>query len=392
MIKAQTQTPEYWEKQFHLTDSDIEQLYNHFLETERPQTIEQLTAVLVNHRVDEEIRVLERTIKGRQMYQPQENYEVGDKLVFPALDFAQGSVTDLRTGFNPQEGDFQVIAVEIGGKIREFVAAYARPHLLSSGDGQDLVELLDLDPDFLYETYGESLSEKLDEALSEHADFIKLGLLWYVESLMAEVNVGHLHLSEAVLEISDGGPMTADEILPNLDLDSSTDPSVQRFSLNQALYNDARFDDVGGKDRVAWFLHRLEPKEVQEIPARLVNRPIDYDHSALSPQLLSLEQELDDEWSQLESADSLQPAVLALTFPHRWAGTLPLSSRLRPLFVSGNAPRQRVVLVDEETEENIFAWVVPEGRYIFGLGDWYEKNEIPVGGSFICRQLTKQVS
>ena len=224
------------------------------------------------------------------------------------------------------------------------------------------------------------LSKKLDEALTEHTDFIELGLLWFVESLMAEVNVGHLHLSEAVLEISDGGPMSVDEILPNLDLDSSIDPSVQRFSLNHALYNDARFDDVGGKNQVAWFLHRLEPKEVQEIPARLVNRPIEYDRTALSPELLLLEEELDDEWSQFESPDSSQPAILALTFPHRWAGTLPLSSRLRSLFASGDAPRQRVVLVDEETEENIFAWVVPEGRYIFGLGEWYAKNEIAVGG------------
>ena len=98
MIQAQTQTPEYWEKHFQLTDSDIEQLYNHFLETEKPQTIEQLTAVLVNHRVDTEIRKLERTIKGRQIYQPQETYEIGDELVFPALEFAQGTVTALRPG------------------------------------------------------------------------------------------------------------------------------------------------------------------------------------------------------------------------------------------------------------------------------------------------------
>lgn len=380
MIQAQTQTPEYWEKHFQLTDSDIEQLYNHFLETEKPQTIEQLTAVLVNHRVDTEIRKLERTIKGRQIYQPQEAYEIGDELVFPALEFAQGTVTALRPGFNPQEGNFQVIAVEVDGKSREFASAYAKPHLLSSDDSQNLIELLDLDTDFLYETYGKTLAIKLSQALNEHADFVELGLLWFVKSLMVEVNVGHLHLSEAVLEISDGGPMSVDEILPNLDLDSSIDSSVQRFSLNHALYNDARFDDVGGKNQVAWFLHRLEPKEVQEIPARLVNRPIEYDHTALSPELLLLEEELDDEWSQLESPDSSQPAILALTFPHRWAGTLPLSSRLRSLFASGDAPRQRVVLVDEEAEENIFAWVVPEGRYIFGLGEWYAKNEIAVGG------------
>lgn len=380
MIKAQTQTSEYWEKKFVLTDSDIEQLYNHFLETEKPQKIEQLTAVLINHRVAEEIRRLERTAKGRQMYQPHKSYEVGDDLVFPALDFSQGTVAAVRDGYNPQEGNFRVITVEIEGKTREFVADYAKPHQLNSDNGLNLVELLDIDTDALYEAYGAKLAEKLEKSLDEQSDFIKQGRYWFVESLMAEVNVGHLHLSEAVLEINDGGPLGVDEILPNLDLDPAIDRSVQGFSLNRALSKDARFDEVGGRGEVAWFLRRMEPKEVQEIPGRLVYSPIEYDRAVLSPQLRALEQELDDEWSLLESPSSIQPAVLTLTFPHRWAGTLPLSSRLRPLFASGKAPRQRILLVDEDTEENIVAWVVPEGRYVFGLGEWYEKNEIPVGG------------
>ena len=42
MIQAQTQTAKYWGAQFSYTDADIEQLYNHFLEVEKPQTIEQL--------------------------------------------------------------------------------------------------------------------------------------------------------------------------------------------------------------------------------------------------------------------------------------------------------------------------------------------------------------
>jgi hypothetical protein len=381
--------PEYWEKGFHLTDSDIEQLFNHFLETEKPQTIEQMTAVLINHRVDEEVRGLERTTSGRQMYQPQNTYEVGDELVFPALDFAQGTVTSVRTGFNPQEGSFQVIAVEIGNKKREFVSAYTKPHVLSSDNGQDLAELLDIDRDLLYETYCKTVAGKLVQELTAHNEFIKVGSFWFVKPLMAEINVGHLHLSEAVLEISEGGPMLVGEILPNLDIDPSIDPSVQTFSLNYALQNDDRFDDVGGKDRVAWFLRRLEPKGVKETPARLVYKPIDYNRSSMTPQLRSLELELDDEWSELEALDKSQPAILALTYPHRWAGTLPLSSRLTSLFASGDSPRQRVVLIDEETEEKIVVWVVPSGRYIFGLGDWFKKNEIPVGG-FIHLSPTDQ--
>ena len=197
---------------------------------------------------------------------------------------------------------------------------------------------------------------------------------------MVDINIGHLHLSEAILEMNEGGPMVADDLLAHLDMDPAVDIGVQRFSLNYALLHDDRFDDVAGEGRVAWFLRRLEPEDVLTTPARLRYTPSETERSLLSPQLKALEQELDDEWSDIVSPDSVQPAILALTYPHRWAGTLPLSSRLRPLFNLGRAPRQRIVFVDEETNDPFVGWVVPQGRYIYGLKNWYEENKLPVGG------------
>ena len=380
MIQAQTQTADYWGKRFSLTDSDIEQLYNHLLETEKPQSISELARVLFQHRVNEEIRAIQRTMKGRAVYQPQNEYEVGADLVFPALGFVQGTVTAVRAGFNPEEGSFSVVAVDLAGKQREFATAYTAPHPLNSESEGDLIGLLNLDTDALLEQFGPEVMPMLAEALRAHPDFVVLGSEWFVKSLMADINVGHLHLAEAVLEIADGGPMTADEILPNLDLDPGVDRSVQRFSLNYALLKDGRFDEVGGKGRVTWSLRRMEPEAVQTIPPRLVYEPIEYDRTLLTSQLRLLEHELDDEWSQFDTPAASQPAILALTYPHRLAGTLPLSSRLRPLFDTGKAPRQRVVFVEEETQQEIVGWVVPEGRYVYGLGDWYAEHEIPVGG------------
>jgi hypothetical protein len=105
-----------------------------------------------------------------------------------------------------------------------------------------------------------------------------------------------------------------------------------------------------------------------------------HDQDVLTPQLLLLERELDDEWSDIEPAASAQPTILSLTYPHRWAGTLPLSSRTSPLFPTGISQRQRVTLVDENSSKEIRAWVVREGRYIYGLGEWYEEHGIPIGG------------
>ena len=380
MIQAQTQTAKYWGAQFSYTDADIEQLYNHFLEVEKPQTIEQLARALFEHRVEEEIKSIRRLAKDRLIYKPQNSYEVGDDLVFPALDFMQGTVAAVRKGFNPEEGNFNVVSVESEDKTREFAADYDAPHPLNADNGNDVIDFLDLDPETLYQEFGVLVVDKVYEVLSEHPDFIELSSLWFVKSIMVDVNVGHLHLSEAILEMSDGGPMVADDLLMHLDMDPGIDVSVQRFSLNYALLNDERFDDVAGEGQVAWFLHRLEPEDVLKTPSRLRYMPSDYDRSLLSPQLKSLEQELDDEWSEIVPPDSAQPAILALTYPHRWAGTLPLGSRLRPLFNVGKTPRQRVVFVDEATKDEFVGWVVPEGRYIYGLKAWYDENQIPVGG------------
>ena len=76
MFQARTQTAEYWGAQFSHTDSDIEQLYNHFLEVEKPQSIAQLTKALFVHRVDEELKSIRKLVKGRLVYQPQNESKI----------------------------------------------------------------------------------------------------------------------------------------------------------------------------------------------------------------------------------------------------------------------------------------------------------------------------
>jgi len=120
-----------------------------------------------------------------------------------------------------------------------------------------------------------------------------------------------------------------------------------------------------------------------------VYEPVDYDASVLTEELRILIGELDDEWSDIEAEARRQPVVLALTFPHRWAGTLPLSARTRPLFPPSRSKRQRVVFIDEQSQEEIVGWVVQEHRYIYGLEAWYAEHEIPIGG-FISMRPTEE--
>jgi hypothetical protein len=76
----------------------------------------------------------------------------------------------------------------------------------------------------------------------------------------------------------------------------------------------------------------------------------------------------------------VQPVVFTLMYPHRLTGTIPLSSRIRPLFPESFSPRQRVMFIDDQSGEEVEGWVVKDGRYVFGLKEWYDKHEIPIGG------------
>ena len=385
MIQSQTQTQDYWVSKLELTESDIEQIYNHFLEVERPQTASQLALVVMEHRVAQEKNEIRQRLAGRVVYQPRASYDEGDELVFPALNFAYGTVVGKREGQNPEAGQFSVIQVELNGKQREFAADLGVNHVLNQEEGTIFEALEMTSAEDLHALYGESVGELVSEALSEREAFIRLGDEWFLKGLMVDVNIGHLNLAEAVLEINDGGPLAPEEILPHLDLEEEFPQETQIFSLNHALLKDNRFDEVAPVGEIGWYLARMEPSSVQEVPGRLEYDPIPYDEEALTPELRLLERELDDEWSDLEPITTPQPVVLTLTYPHRWAGTLPLSARTRALFPPSNSPRQRVVFVDEQTDEEIVGWVVQFDRYVYGLEDWYAENEIPIGGFISLR-------
>ena len=381
MIQAQTQTAAYWGQDFSITETDVEHIYNHFLDTGQPETLDTLVRTVMERRIQDEAKQTERKLAGKKVYQPGHSYSLGDTLVFPVLKFANGTVEEIRVGKNPEYGEFSVFKTTINGKSREFAMDLQTNHVLNSDSNDHLLaSLRDVNIDHLHNRYAHLVSEKLGAMLEEHSEFIRLGKEWFVKSLMCDINIGHLHLAEAVLEISGGGPLPPEEILPHLDIDPSIPLSVQRFSLNYGLQQDGRFDEIAPTGQVHWFLHRLEPNEVRETPERLRYTPIPYDRALLSPQLLMLERELDDEWSDLQPVTHQQSTLLTLTYPHRLSGTLPLNSSTRPLFPTSRSPRQRIIFIDDETQEEIVGWVVQEKRYIFGFQDWFATNEIPIGG------------
>jgi hypothetical protein len=373
---------EYWEN-FQLQDADIEFLYNYLLELETPLTPQELITALVKERILREKRSIEQQrSSGGDLYQPKGTYAVDQNLVFPALNWRQGKVVAVRQGQNPDLGDFQVIQVAFkDGDQREF-ASNLESHILNAPP-KIQEDNVSLDPTSVLETHFDELVERLEEDLETHPDFVRIAGRWFPRALLVDVNAGHLNLAEAVLDMAGGGPLPTTALIEQIELSSDVNPKLIEFSLDRALQEDPRFDEVGPAGDILWYLKRLEPPEVLEPPQFLRYPGMDYDRSLLTPEMLDLERELDDELSPLASIDTEDEVEVRLTFPHWRSGSLPLSSRLRHLFPTAyEAPLIRFMLVDGDTGDQFPGWVVRQKRYVYGLKEWFEERGL-IPGSIV---------
>lgn len=390
MFQPQTQTREYWEQDFSLTEEDIEQLYNYFIEVGKPQSSVEVTRAVMGHRVSAEKQSLRRRVQGRKVYQPSDRFESGDKLVFPHFDFAETTVTAVRKGNNPEAGVFEVITVKLRGRQRQFAAGLQVDHVANLGENgvEDL--LASFDATHLIAEFGEIVEPRVIDVLEKREEFVVLGGRWFVRALLAEINIGHLHLAEAVLDMMGGGPLSTDEISVHLELDKSVPEETRLFSLNTAMLEDPRFDEVAPKNSVAWFLRRIEPELVSVIPERLQFEQVKFEEDFLTTQLRLTRREIADEWSDLEARDGeITEAKFTLTYPHRVTGTMPINATIRKLLPLGRSPRQLLTFQNETSGEQLQVWAVKKGRYLFGFSEWYAQNEILVGAYLTLRRRPK---
>ncbi|HPV07791.1 MAG TPA: hypothetical protein PK801_05735 [Aggregatilineales bacterium] len=385
MLKRRTQTEAYWVEDFKLEQHDIDYLFNVLLERETPLSADEMALHLFRYRVQQEEEELARKRKPGNIYKPAETYEVGDRLTFPQFDQAQGEVIATRPGNNPDYGDFTVLTVQLEtGRTVNVASALTADHVLNEIEEELEEEPADLmSPEELFIEYGGHVADAIAERLSEHDDLVRLAGRWFPRSLLVDVNIGHLNLAEAVLDINGGGPMTTPEIIEQIGMLEGVNPRLAEFSMNYALQEDERFDEVGPAGEVLWYLVRMEPDGVRTTPERLIYDPIDYPREVLTPELQQLELEIEDEHSDIPLRRGSVPrrVTLTLTYPHRVSGTLPLSQKLRRMFPTAyEAPRVRFTIIDAETGEQIPAWVVRPGGYVYGLGDWFEEKGVPTGG------------
>ncbi len=371
---------DYWET-FTLTDEDREFIYSYLLEIEIPLTSPEILSALVNERIRlEKVALEKQRTSGGDIYLPAKTYQANQDLVFPAFGWQHAQVIGLRAGQNPDLGEFQVIQVQFDNKETKEFAANLPDHLLNRP--QELsIDDTSLDANAVLSIYGDKLLEVINSELTKNQEFVRIAGKWFPRALLIDINVGHLNLVEAILDMAGGGPSPTQPLLEQIGLAANANSKLVEFSLDHALQEDPRFDEVGPAGEVVWFLNRLEPESVLQVPAYLRYQEIEYDPSLLTEQMRELERKLDDE---LSPSSGKYPAAaevqLTLIYPHWRAGTLPLTARINHLFPTAyEAPRIRFQLVDGETGQKFPGWVVRNNRYVYGLQDWYKNHGITPG-------------
>jgi len=239
-------------------------------------------------------------------------------------------VIGLRSGVNPDIDDLKVIKVEFeNGEHREF-ASEVEDHYLN--DPPEIAQESDLlNSQFVIDNFRDLLVDSIENKLEANDDFVRIAGRWFPRALLVDVNQGHLNLAEAVLDMAGGGPLPTDALVKQVELSSSENPKLVEFSLDLGLEEDQRFDEVGPAGEVLWYLKRVEPQEVLEIPNFLRYHEIEHDRDLLSQDMLALELDLDDE---------------------------------------------------RKTGESFPGWVVRENRYVIGLQEWYKAQGL-MPGSFV---------
>ncbi len=393
----------HWAYSFSIGADDIDSITNLLLEQETPLSAVELATAIIKRREENERQKLKDQYKGTKVYRPRECYAVGDRLMFAHLQYATGKIVSFRQGVSPERAPITIAAVEFdeaqehqeqtGGRLREFVVAYQREHPLNT-------QKLSLHPGLAEQKYSvgdilddpdTSIVEQVNDALENNADLVRLAGTWFVRELMLEVDIGYMHLAEAVLDMHGGGPLPPGQILQEIGGIGDAPEALQVFSLNYYMNQDPRFDEVGPAGKVLWHLTSLLPRMVMQVPAILQYEPLVYDRNVLSREMRQLEYDLDDEHSPVKSPRPDGEVSVTLIFPHRRVGTLPINSETQFIFPDAKTPRIAITMVDALDNQEYPCWVVHEHKYVYGLAPLYQKYHLSVG-AFVYLTRTRNPS
>jgi len=383
--KLHSETEEFWQDGYQVSGNDLDLITGLILDSGKPQPLSVLVSTVITARHRDERDAIARQARSGRLYQPKGHYELGQTLVFSAMDFAVGQVVSVRDGQNPRVGPFSVIRIAFadGSAEREFATDFDHLHPLNR-PAEELIlgGAPQMSEEDLVQRFDQYVAPRLEQALVADSDFLHFDGRWFLRELLPDMNLEYLlNLAEAMID-EGGRPLATRDMLPRLGVDPGVPEEVQLFALNCALTEDQRFDNVSLTQEPAWFLRGLQPEAVFHRPAVLDPsfRARGGEHIGLT--MLDLVEELGDELDDVEGAPlrDLESVHFEVSFPHLYAGTMPATAQFLRMLPLTHVRHLRVTLVDARTGERFDAWVVPGEGYVCGLGDWYKSLNMPVGG------------
>ncbi len=390
MVLKEISLPEQFWNNYQIQPDDIEYLYNHLLEIETPLSTTDLLSALLVHRILHEKETLTTIHQQKSdVYKPKNTFQVGQELSFPLYSNKKGKVESIRPGINPEYPGMEVIEVLFSDSTTKHFASKIEKH-----DLNEPLRLNENDPSFdiqkVLDLYGKTLYKKIHQSLIENKDLVLIAGKWFPRSLLIDVNQGHLNLSEAILEEANGGPLPISKIIEQADLPKDINSQLLEFSMDLALQEDGRFDEVGPSGETLWFLRSREPEIVQKIPPQLRYVSPEIDCSSISVLLTSFDLINSDELEPGKQIDKeISESTFSLIYPHWRSGTIPLTNSIRSLLPTANeAPRVRFLFIDHESQKKFEGWVVRPFNYVYGLSEWYKSHDL-IPGSLVHLQKTK---
>ncbi len=383
----------YWAN-LEITATDLQQLANYLFEKEEPMNVDGLLQVLIDHRMKE--RDAERKSKLEaigEVYLPANAYEVGEKVRFPEFDWKQATIRSNRPGENVAIGSFTVTEVEFEDGNRQFFASNLADHALNTKVYKNQDEVVE-DAREIFSLYAPSLRTKLRKALEKQSELVRIADTWFPRSLLIDIGKGQLNIAEAILDAHEGGPLAIAALMKELEL--NPDPQTQNlleFSLNYALQEDPRFDEVGTTGEISWFLKRLEPETVLEPPIFIRSSAIVPIADQIDEESFKLLYDLDDELSftndEIDEVDRVDSVVFTLTYPHWRSGSIPVTPNTNRVLPSAlESENVKISFIDKQNQQPISAWLVRPHNYVIGLREWFEEQNL-IPGSNIEISATK---
>ena len=387
MKQSNIQTLTYWQKKFSVDQRDVEIAHARISATGQIVSLSEIAIDVIQRRIDaEKVQEVSETTDA-QLYRPKDTYNVGAQLSFPMLSSSTGVVESLREATHPQHGPFVAMTVYFAQtkQRREYASQLQADHALNNDPQQSGGASGRATAEEIYKAFQAPIRSKLVAALAESPDIAEFKQSYYLTSMLPEFHEGLYNIADAAIDINNG-PLSTDALIEQMGLlgNAQEVSDTLRFSLNYRLTNDARFHDVGTVEQPAWYLQRLTPEALQTLPERLVDiGDTSYDVGALDDTLLTFLSEIDDEGTHPDDISQvgtdIKDITLVLNFPHRTAGTLPLTPKTEAFFPRNLSHPVHFEFVDGQTGDTFPGWSVASKGYVSGLEAWYENNGVIVG-------------